>query len=177
MKVAAITLLVCALVTQIVGRKAWDLLGYERGGEPWRYVTCHVVHASWAHLAFNAAVAAAAAWIFRRRIDGLALVLPAAAVSAGLYFLSPEIQRYIGFSGVLHGLLVCAMLRAARAGEQIWWIGLALLGFKLAYEWFEGPVAGIEAAIGAPVLVRTHLYGAVGGALAGAFKGPQPPKK
>jgi rhomboid family GlyGly-CTERM serine protease len=171
LKAAAVALLVAAVAVQIMGDRAQDLLAYERGGDWWRYATCHLVHANWNHLAMNASVALVAGWLFRRRMGALALLLPAAAVSAGLYFLSPREPSYIGFSGALHGMLVCGMMRAARGGERVWWLGLALLAGKVLYEQIEGPLPGVEEAVGAPVLVRAHLYGAAGGLLAGLFRG------
>jgi hypothetical protein len=81
--------------------------------------------------------------------------------------LEPQLEWYVGLSGVLHGALA--------AGAIGWWrhesraLALALtvvLVGKLAWEQWHGalPLSGDM-----PVVVDAHLYGAVGGALVGGL--------
>ena len=83
--------------------------------------------------------------------------------------LEPQLEWYVGLSGVLHGALA--------AGAIGWWrheskpLALALTAVlvgKLAWEQWQGalPLSGDM-----PVVVDAHLYGAIGGALAGACAG------
>ena len=74
---------------------------------------------------------------------------------------------YVGLSGVLHGALA--------AGAVAWWryeskllalLLSAIFAGKLAWEQWHGalPLSG-----DLPVVVDAHLYGALGGALAGVL--------
>jgi len=84
-------------------------------------------------------------------------------VGATIHLLNPEVQRYVGLSGVLHGLFVTGAL-SETACDRRWGLGLlAAVGAKLAYEQLFGPLPGSEAGAGGPVLVDAHLYGALGG--------------
>jgi rhomboid family GlyGly-CTERM serine protease len=96
----------------------------------------------------------------------LILLASAAAIDAGFVFYEPQLQWYVGLSGVLHGALA--------AGAIAWWrqesrpLALALtvvLAAKLAWEQWHGalPFSGDMT-----VVVDAHLYGALGGGLAGA---------
>lgn len=156
------------------GESARLALRYERGaifqGEYWRLLTGHMVHGSSAHLLLNMVGMGLMAGLFPRHYSWrqwlLILLASAAASDAGFVFYEPQLQWYVGLSGVLHGVLA--------AGAIAWWLqesrplALALslvLVAKLAWEQWHGalPFSGDM-----PVVVDAHLYGALGGALAGA---------
>jgi len=148
-------------------------LRYERSavleGEFWRLLTGHLVHASAAHLLLNVAGLALIAALFRRDYSlrqwlliGLFSVV---SIDLGLVFYEPQLQWYVGLSGLLHG--------AIAAGAVAWWkhetrllasILSALLIAKLAWEQLHGalPLSGDM-----PVIVDAHLFGALGGLGAG----------
>jgi rhomboid family GlyGly-CTERM serine protease len=151
-----------------------ELLRYEREavlhGEYWRLVTGHFVHGSGQHLLLNTVGLGLIAALFPREysLRGWLLILASsiATIDLGFVFLEPQLQWYVGLSGVLHGALA--------AGAIGWWkhesrpLALALtavLVAKLAWEQWQGalPLSGDM-----PVVVAAHLYGAIGGALAGA---------
>lgn len=148
-------------------------LRYERtavlAGEYWRLLTGHWVHATTAHLLLNMAGLGLVALLLARdySLRQWLVILGAsmAAIDAGFVFFQPQLQWYVGLSGVLHGALA--------AGAVTWWrherwpLALALsviLGGKLAWEHWHGalPLAG-----DLPVIVAAHLYGALGGLAAG----------
>jgi rhomboid family GlyGly-CTERM serine protease len=156
------------------GEGARLALRYERGaifqGEYWRLLTGHMVHGSSAHLLLNMVGMGLVVGLFPRHYSWrqwlLILLASAAAIDAGFVFYEPQLQWYVGLSGVLHGALA--------AGAIAWWrqesrpLALALtlvLAAKLAWEQWHGalPFSGDM-----PVVVDAHLYGALGGALAGA---------
>jgi rhomboid family GlyGly-CTERM serine protease len=169
-------LLAAALVLLgLTGDAGRELLRYERmavfHGEYWRLITGHLVHGSGQHLLLNTVGLALIAALFPREysLRGWLLVLASsvATIDLGFVFLEPQLQWYVGLSGVLHGALA--------AGAIGWWkhesrpLALALTAVligKLAWEQWHGalPLSGDM-----PVVVDAHLYGAIGGALAGAW--------
>jgi rhomboid family GlyGly-CTERM serine protease len=169
-------LLAGALVLLWMAGEAWrELLRYERAavldGQYWRLVTGHLVHGSVQHLLLNGVGLVLVAALFPREftLGGWLAVLATsiAAIDLGFVFWEPQLQWYVGLSGVLHGALA--------AGASAWWrhgskgLALALAAIlvgKLAWEQWHGalPLSG-----DLPVVVDAHLYGAVGGAVAGGL--------
>jgi rhomboid family GlyGly-CTERM serine protease len=156
------------------GDSGRELLRYERAavlqGEYWRLLTGHFVHGSAQHLLLNAVGLGLIAALFPREYSAPAWLLILASsivtIDLGFVFLKPQLQWYVGLSGVLHGALA--------AGALGWWrhesralalVLSAVLVGKLAWEQWHGalPLSGDM-----PVVVDAHLYGAIGGALAGA---------
>lgn len=148
------------------------LLRYERtallAGEYWRLVTGHLVHSSPAHLVLNVAGLGLIAGLFPRdyslRQWLFIAALSTVAIDVGFVFYEPQLEWYVGLSGVLHGALA--------AGAVAWWrhesrplaaLLSAIFVAKLAWEQTHGalPFSGDMA-----VIVDAHLYGALGGALA-----------
>jgi rhomboid family GlyGly-CTERM serine protease len=170
----AIGLLWLALVLlSLLGESGRLLLRYEREavlqGEYWRLITAHLVHGNTRHLLLNGAAVALIAALFQRDYSWrgwlLIALLSALAIDLAFVFWEPQIDWYVGLSGVLHGALA--------AGAVSWWqyqpkrlaLGLsAILVGKLSWEYWHGalPTVGDLA-----VVVEAHRYGAVGGALAG----------
>jgi rhomboid family GlyGly-CTERM serine protease len=167
--------LICAIVVllSLTGETVTLALRYERAavlrGEYWRLLTAHLVHGSLRHLLLNLAGLGLIATLFARDFRplewlwiGLASTL---AIDIGFVFFEPQLDWYVGLSGVLHGLLA--------AGAVAWWrtepkplalaLSLILVG-KLAWEQTRGalPLSG-----DLPVVVNAHLYGAIGGVIAG----------
>ena len=169
--------IVCAVVLLAFGgepvRSVWR---YERSavldsGEYWRLVTAHFVHGSLLHATLNSAGLLLMAALFPRHYSPAAWIIigisSGAAIDAGFVWNEPQLEWYVGLSGVLHGVLA--------AGVIAWWrnetkaLALALTVIvvgKLAWEQTSGalPLSGDM-----PVIVDAHLYGAIGGAIAAAI--------
>ncbi len=155
------------------GEGARLALRYERetvlAGEWWRLLTGHFVHGGLAHLLLNVAGLGLIAGLFPRDyslrqwlIVGSASI---AAIDLGFVLFEPQLTWYVGLSGLLHGALA--------AGAVSWWMHeskllagslSAVLVGKLAWEQWRGalPLSGDM-----NVIVDAHLYGALGGLLAG----------
>jgi rhomboid family GlyGly-CTERM serine protease len=166
-------LLIAALVLLSWGGEVWRAgLRYERdavlAGEYWRLLTGHLVHGTTQHLLLNGVGLGLIAALFPRdySLAGWLLIglFSIACIDGGFVFCEPQLDWYVGFSGVLHGALA--------AGALSWWrsesralaltLSMFLVG-KLLWEQLHGalPLSG-----GLPVVVDAHLYGAVGGAVA-----------
>jgi rhomboid family GlyGly-CTERM serine protease len=166
-----------AVVLFALGGESWRLaLRYERlsileAGQYWRLLTGHLVHGSVTHLSLNLAGLVLIGALFPRHfsvVNWVVIVVASlVAIDAGFVWNEPQLHWYVGLSGVLHGCLA--------AGAVAWWRyesrGLALaltsvLVGKLVWEQWQGalPLSGDM-----PVIIDAHLYGALGGGLAGAI--------
>lgn len=168
---AGLTLVLLSLLGE-GGRLA---LRYQRDavlqGEYWRLITGHLVHGTPLHLMLNVAGLGLIAALFSHDYSWRAWLLIAlfsmAAIDVAFVFWEPQLLWYVGLSGVLHGALA--------AGAVAWWrnesrllalVLSAIFAGKLAWEQWQGalPLSG-----DLPVVVDAHLYGALGGVLAGAL--------
>ena len=155
------------------GALAW--LRYERTGvlegQFWRLVSAHLVHADAAHLAWNLAGAALVWWLFAteftRRGWCLVMLSSTAAIDLGFILFEPQIEWYVGFSGVLHGCMAAGLVAWLRRARDPLTIGVTLVfAAKLAWEHFEGPLPFTSATLSLPVVVEAHSFGAIGGVIA-----------
>lgn len=179
----AVALLAIGIVAlSATGETGREALRYQRDAvldrhQYWRLLTGHLVHGSGQHVWLNLAGLGLIATLFR---DTYALrhwcwigLSSAAFIDLGLLWLMPQLHWYVGLSGVLHGWLA--------AGTVAWWrredgrlaamLSVVVLG-KLAWEQWQGalPLSG-----DLDVIVNAHLYGALGGLLAGLLLLPRMP--
>ena len=87
----------------------------------------------------------------------------------GLYMIDSGLIWYVGFSGTLHGLIIAGCLADLRFYPKSAALLLVLVTGKLIWEQVAGALPGSESVAGGSVIVNAHLYGAIGGALAGAI--------
>jgi rhomboid family GlyGly-CTERM serine protease len=157
------------------GATVTEALRYERAavldGQWWRLATGHLVHGDAAHLAWNVCGVLLVWWLFAReyRLAGWGWVLLAstAAIGAGFLVFEPQLQWYVGFSGVLHGAMAAglvAWLRTAR--DPLTGLVAVLFAAKLVWEHTHGAVPFTSASLSLPVVHQAHSYGALGGTLA-----------
>ena len=129
-----------------------------------------LVHLNWSHWALNMAGMLMIALLFGRYGSVFywlwVLGFSALVVGAGLWWLNPGIRWYAGLSGVLHGLMLAGILQEMRISRITGGFLLLLITVKLAWEQLVGAMAGSESLIGGRVVVDSHLYGAMGGAVA-----------
>jgi rhomboid family GlyGly-CTERM serine protease len=159
------------------GGDDWRELGrYDRDalavGEYWRLASGHLVHLGWGHLWPNVVALVVIGLLFEgtlRRADWLLTTLVAGgAIDLGLFFLDPGVRWYVGLSGLLHGFVAAGALDLVLRRRALGAILVAALGAKLVFEQTVGPVPLTAGAVGGPVIVAAHLYGAAGGLLAAA---------
>lgn len=171
-----LALLVSIAALDAFSERSWGLrLRYERdavlAGEYWRLLTGHLVHGSLQHLLLNVGGLVLIASLFPRNYTWtrwlFVLFSSLFVIDCGFVFYEPQLAWYVGFSGVLHGALA--------AGAIAWWrsestllaaaLSIILIGKLLWEQWYGAlPLSG-----DLPVVVDAHLYGAIGGAIAGGI--------
>ena len=167
-----------ATVLFMLGPQATEALRYDRAavlaGEGWRLVTGHLVHADAPHLAWNVVGVMLVWFLFAGEysLRGWFGVLLASTVATDLGFLllEPDLDWYVGFSGVLHGCMAAGLvswLRAAR--DPLTVVVGALFAAKLLWEHLAGPLSFTAGSMSLPVVYQAHSYGALGGTLAGLW--------
>jgi rhomboid family GlyGly-CTERM serine protease len=159
---------------ELGGEPVRALLRYDRSGlaqgEWWRLLTAHVVHLDPEHALLNGLGLILMWALFARDyspLRWLAIYLfSSLVISAGLWWLNPGVEWYVGASGALHGVMTAGTLAHLRRRDLDGWILAVFIVSKLAYEQFAGsmPFAGDS-----NTLVDAHLYGAIGGLALGCF--------
>lgn len=129
-------------------------------GEWWRFLSAHLVHAGKLHWLANMAAFAAILFIYRDILKFKALAAVCVSLIMGLsialYFLTPSLIWYLGFSGVLHGLFAFGAVSSLQQKKSGHVIALGFVLFKIVYERWQGSDRQF---MGMPVAVDAHLYG------------------
>lgn len=168
-----------ALLLQAGGQGLVAALAFTRqdvaSGEIWRLVTGHLVHLGWSHLALNLAGLALVWYLvghaFRPLRWVVIAVISTLTMDLGFWALNPELDWYVGLSGLLHGLLAAGLLQGLRRRDKEAMVLAAFVVAKLAWEQSFGPLPGSEATSGGAVIVDAHFYGAIGGVIGAAATG------
>jgi rhomboid family GlyGly-CTERM serine protease len=169
-------LAVCALLAapELGGETVRNAGSFDRAaiaaGEWWRLLTAHFVHLDAEH-AFLNGLGVVLMWaLFARDYTpwrwAAIYLFSALTISAGLWFLDPQLEWYVGASGALHGVMTAGTLAHLKRRDLDGWILAVFIIAKLSYEQFAGamPFAG-----GANTIVDAHLFGAVGGLVLAVF--------
>ena len=114
------------------------------------------------------------AWVLRREIPvqewwRITIVAPF-VISLGLWLRQPALVSYVGFSGVLHGLLYFGVLRLAPSAPGL---ALGVLTLLLGRQVWEQTAAYnpdyLSGLIHGRVMPDAHLFGALTGSLFGLW--------
>jgi rhomboid family GlyGly-CTERM serine protease len=143
-------------------------LRYEREaiqhGGWWRLVTGHWVHLGARHLLLDSAGLVLLWALYARALQPqrwlLVFACATAVIDAGLWWGEPQVEWYVGISGLLHGAWAAGAAALALRRERAGWLMLAVLVAKLVLEHRSG-ASLISAAL--PVVSAAHVYGALGG--------------
>ena len=91
-------------------------------------------------------------------------------VGLGLFYFTPELNRYYGFSGILYGLFAIAAVCAILENDKFTGICVFLLiSGKIIWDYFTGGNQSSAELIGIPVANDAHLYGYIGALLVIVF--------
>lgn len=164
-----------------------ELLMFDRQqiaqGEWWRLYTGQLVHLSTAHALGNSAGLALASYLLiasgnpkespskkspspnATALQAVSLtLLCSTSVGFGLYGGAPDLERYVGFSGLLHGLLIAAPFIGASMDTRAALIFSAAVTLKVIFEqtaWYDD--MSLAGYVGGRVETRSHLFGMMGG--------------
>jgi rhomboid family GlyGly-CTERM serine protease len=161
------------LLVYLLGSRAALALRYERAavaaGQWWRLLSAHLVHQDPRHLALNAAGLVALWVLYRKDASARAWLIvtigSALGVGLGLFAFEPQLEWYVGLSGVLHGVWAAGAVFAWRRWRVESVAALALLAGKLVLElWHGGTI--LDPSLSLPVITAAHRYGALSGLLA-----------
>ena len=173
----AAAVIAVAVFLALYGDSGRDWLSYQRAaiaqGEIWRLLSGHLVHLGTSHLLLNLAglllvwylVGSVFSWTQWLIVGMISIV----GIDLGFWFLQPQLEWYVGLSGVLHGILVAGIVGAIRTGRlEILVLAVAVTA-KLVYEQIAGPLPGSEQTTGGTVIIAAHAYGAFSGAISGGL--------
>jgi len=137
-------------------------------GEIWRLFSAHFVHLSNTHMLGNLLAVALVGYIAGASLNNLTGVLLllwcTLVVGLGLYFFADHLYRYVGLSGVLHGLLVVAPFVSPFYSRRIALCFLLVIVLKVIWEQsgFYDDMALVNT-IGGRVETLAHLFGLLAG--------------
>ena len=136
-------------------------------GQLFRLISANFVHLNTLHLLLNMLGLGLVLVFFSGHLKPLQwlilLLISSLAVTVGLYSFNPEIHRYVGLSGVLHGLFIVAAMVEIKRFPVSGWMLFVVLVAKLGWEQLNGAMPGSESMINGHVMVDSHLYGALSG--------------
>ncbi|MBL4799868.1 MAG: rhombosortase [Oleispira sp.] len=137
-------------------------------GEVWRLFSAHFVHLSPTHMFGNLLAVCLVGYIAAGSLNNasgiLLLLWCILVVGLGLYFFADHLHRYVGLSGVLHGLLLVAPFVSAFYSRKIALCFLLVIVGKVIWEQsgLYDDMALVET-IGGRVETRAHLFGLLAG--------------
>ena len=163
-------LILVAVTTLIQLTRLNDLLDFDRGaiqtGAWWLLLTGHLCHLSWQHFLLNNAALLIIWELFYRQYSiikaGLEFGFLSVAVGLGIYIFNPNVEWYVGLSGVLHGMFVIGIAPELINKNKLSLLVAAGVIGKIAWEQTVGLTTGVLFAEDS-VLVDAHLYGTFGG--------------
>ena len=162
---SAISILV--LSAQLMAERVGPYLRFQREAvlewELWRLLSCHVIHLGWVHALMNLLAAWLIVGLFQKPPLGWSLAAIACGLgcSLGLLIFEPELAWYVGFSGVLHGLVIVGLFGETWSSTS--WLIFGAVVVKIATEQITGGSLTSQFLIGGPVAVDAHLWGAIAG--------------
>ena len=138
-------------------------------GELWRLLSGHLLHSNLLHLLMNLLGLVVLMLLHGKLAGRLAVgwqvLLLSLSTGLALLWLAPDIEIYVGLSGILHGLLCYGAAADLRQGYRSGTLILFGVAIKVGAEQWQGPDPELSAQIAAEVAIDAHLYGAVSGVL------------
>lgn len=149
-----------------------DGLRYSRDGleqwQLWRLFSGHFVHLNFTHMVMNGVGFLLALLVVGKALGVLSWLACTVSImlfiALSLFFLSTDVAWYVGFSGVLHGILALGLGLNFVAGDRVHGVAFVLLLAKVIREQLPSfDVFHMLDTIGGAVVVQAHLYGVISG--------------
>jgi len=142
-------------------------------GELWRIFTGHIFHTNGYHLLLNIC-AVVLLWalhgqFYKPRSYLLLLLISAVTTSIGIHYYSLDIHRYVGLSGVLHGIFIWGAFMDIKHKDKTGYLLLVGVLIKISHEQIYGASDDVAQLISASVAINAHLWGALGGLIIGIY--------
>ena len=160
------------LLTAAAGDNVTEALRFERqailNGELYRLLSAHIVHLSWPHTLMNLTAAVIGWYLFHDAMNNKHWLLSLAGCGLVISLLLlgiDTLQWYVGFSGIIHGVMLQGLVLDRQLGRGSKSIMLSGLILKVAYEQWQGRSISSFEAIGGDVVLEAHLFGLAGGLL------------
>ncbi|MFB0979309.1 MAG: rhombosortase [Alteromonadaceae bacterium] len=169
-----LAILFISLVSLLFDNSLSEFLVYQRSlvieGEIWRAFSGHFFHTNGFHFLLNAA-AVVMLWALHGHFYTIksylfVFIVSAVVCSIGIHWFSPDIDQYVGLSGVLHGIFIWGAVEDIKAKERTGYLLLLGVILKIAHEQYYGASEDVADLIGAHVAINAHLWGAIGGVIA-----------
>ena len=144
-------------------------------GEYWRLITGHFIHLNNMHLLLNMLGVGMVLMLFDHLLaiwQWIVVLLASALIISLLIYLNlPQVQAYVGLSGVIHTLYVLGTLQLLNQPKERNFaiILMLMVTLKLLTENVGQGISFTADMIGGRVLYQAHLYGALTGLFLGAI--------
>ncbi len=173
--------LVLALWLLLVLTQSLDIsyLAYNRDaiakGDYWRLITGHFIHLNNMHLLLNMLGVGMVLMLFDHLLaiwQWIVVLLASALIISLLIYLNlPQVQAYVGLSGVIHTIYVLGTLQLLNQPKERNFaiILMLMVTLKLLTENVGQGISFTADMIGGRVLYQAHLYGALAGLFLGAI--------
>lgn len=173
--------LILALWLLLVWAQSLDVsyLAYNRDtiakGEYWRLITGHIIHLNNMHLLLNMLGVGLVLMLFDNLLaiwQWLVVLLASALIISLLIYLNlPQVQAYVGLSGVIHALYALGTVQLLNQPKERNFaiILMLMVTLKLLTENVGQGISFTADMIGGRVLFQAHIYGALAGLFLGAM--------
>ena len=159
------------VIAMVVGQYYGSTLQYDRlsiiNGDYWRIITCHFSHIGWKHLSLNLIGFVFVFLLFFKRYSPTqwvgATVYCSAFIAMGFLIFSPDLDWYLGFSGLLHAFFAMGLVGEIKEKRKIYYLGLVAVFVKVLMEKYVGPSAYMRDFLGFRVVADAHVLGVLSG--------------
>ncbi|MEW6992562.1 rhombosortase [Colwelliaceae bacterium 6441] len=168
---APLIFLLISLLCFIFNAQISDYLIYNRvfiiEHQYWRLLTGHFFHTNYAHLLLNT-LALVLLWalhgqFYSTKQYALLFLFSSLTISLAIFNFSPEMNEYVGLSGVLHGVFIWGALKDIQHSEKTGYLLLIGAIVKVAHEQIYGASEDVTMLINANVAIDAHLWGLISG--------------
>ena len=140
----------------------------------WRLVSAHLMHTNFNHLLLNTGGLILLWALHGEKYSPLNIFLMfvfiGLSISIGIHVFTPELDKYVGLSGLLHGIFIWGACDDIKIGLKSGYAMIIGALIKIGHEQYHGPDAALGETINAIVAIDAHLYGVIAGFIAFMLK-------